>query len=300
MQLENMVSEVKKVGKNGIIVEFNNGYAVAYEKKTLPLQEQEFQHVRQNIKMLIPDSAKSPIAYRRIGPYGNWKLSYSDIPSANLSHEMDCAIGAYAAKLQERERISVHELYREFTESLGIKSQHKIDWKHVGSLLPFVLGWPIVPFLYTLHAAQTGQNRYAAFSFFSPLLFFHLLLKPEKSYKITKTDVITSKPNDTSVALSFGYDASTAGPKRFQELNIYFPDGSVLFENSAFYHNDDFHKKKYRTAKYFLKTDECLIAKFYEHIREEESKKDELCNLEQTTTKEEHIALLRRIEFIGG
>ena len=32
MQLENMVTEVKKVGENGIIVEFNNGYALAYER----------------------------------------------------------------------------------------------------------------------------------------------------------------------------------------------------------------------------------------------------------------------------
>ncbi|MBI4440933.1 hypothetical protein HY639_02085 [Candidatus Woesearchaeota archaeon] len=228
------------------------------------------------------------------------------------------------------------EFHSKILAPLDIKENYSRDWlgaayfagvTGVGiSSLPITL--PLALGMYAVDKCLGTNNQWAyqlgyASLFFSgigPWTMAHLIMKPQRYYRMQGRDELKNENADKRVALLFTRDdhplfgLRVPGPHAFAEVGILFPSGLFLREESAtdakqiIYpgwppeQDETFLARGFREAKYFLDADEALTNRIYDSFAAYKKEMDDgEYNWEVTTewvTMIDHIPFLKAQGFI--
>ena len=321
MELEQMVTEVKKVGENRIIVEFNNGCAVAYEK--MPIRKQK-----------VIDKNKTGTNSCRI-VYGSPSPTQQYVNCFDIEHQMSADFTSEMYKLVEKptnaERkvaeleAAMKNYYSEMVKPLDIQPHKYRLWKEYACMARDVL---IAPFYNAYHAMQVFRNKLfrrpgdndIIESLLDLLIIVPLgiyliagcvkdIVSPANiAYKIRNKKLFT-KGMTGDAAVLFPYELShesEASPERFRTLQLLFSDGLTANESGAYYCPDDnahtfmraVNKLDYTTAKWFVPVNTNIKEQLSSLIKQRDVIEKNWQNFTKQLNKENQTALLKSIGFI--
>jgi len=242
MNLQERIAKVNKIGTDKVIIEFDNGFGVAYEK-----------HARQ-IEQICVDS--DGVAYdtkdvkaihvtqKPLGPVHGLESDLIRGNTSYLSPEMEDIVQKPLVSSQKEAKAnqkSITKCYDELVKPLGIEEYKYRPWKEIavnaGGIIGLTLAWPFTTAYMMLGGAKNMHHDAALGIFMAPLglpavLYYSAkeILSPSTSaYRVTNRNLLTEKKGDDTAALVFPYD-SKATPKRFTTQKIAFPDGLEVSE----------------------------------------------------------------------
>lgn len=290
MQLEQMVSEVKRFDENKIIVEFNNGYAVAFEKRS----HADFE------AQIIPEEYE-------------WKHTGLLSPlDSNFSEEMQKKIAEYPRKCLERVHkveSTVRELYTQMIEPLKIKKCKYMDVLKGLHLPPALFGYLTIPLIPVYALLRLPEE----------------LISPSgRAYRILNKKLLTTKQNGRDPAIysddNYYHHEPFMNPNRIFEkksIGLDFPptteykffvslDGETTSKITspityALGDQPDLFLRSqswYERSKYYLKVDEDLKSEVYRQAQAQIDEKENWKNFKEKLNKENQTSLLKNIGFI--
>lgn len=330
MELEQMVTEVKRFDENRIIVELNNGYAVAYEKHTRTQfekivreesgrrHEAEISYQLENA-LLIGDSVIKPRLIPEEWEWGNGRLSPL---VCTFSEEMQKAIAGQPKLCVKKVKDIDDRMIKSYSEI--IKRLDMVQCKYMSLLketdfwiTPGVnlgcLALPLIPILVMYRAPK---------EIFAP---------SGQAYKIRNKKLLTTNCNWSDPAIyadDNNYNESPfMDPNRIlrkETIHIQFPPtaeydffitSSGSFPNQVVRKNEKcpdicgyceespqkhFQKEKqwYEKSKYYLKVDKGLKREVYEQAQAGDAEYTHWKNFKEKLNKENQTTLLKSIGFI--
>lgn len=310
MNLEALVEKVRKFGDNQMIVDFNNGYSVAYEKfdklvGERPLLQTQFFEVNGVVVLpqLIPPCAS-------VGYGFEWGVK-SDLGNKRdyFSPEFWRAIREYKSKSFERSGdldAKTKQLYRKMVEPLEMETFRSKYWGSAIALACF----PLLVFAGMFFGAVPCIESMSAAS------------REQDFYRIKNKSLLKKKSDGKSPAIYEDWRLQIDDIPKIKpnKINAYW-GASLLFpsQNDVFIHlaqsrpafvchksdkkrdgesSYDWSAKLYNASKYYLSVDETLGKELYATVGQKEAEIASWQHFKYSLTKENQIALLQSVGFI--
>jgi len=337
MSLAEIVKEVKKYGDNKTIVEFNNGFGVAYEKTNCVVEQEVFDS--DDVCVDVVQKKVSRICYRELEPTtdkisGAKSLSGKNNRSAYFSRELENLLSApqTSAQVHAQELESkIEKGYDAMIKPLQIEECKFRDWKNilecVGTIVGLTAIWPL-SMLYILLGGMRKRDisgdvtlslvtaplalpsvlAYAAREIVSPTT---------KANRINNAKMLSQKQEGNNAYLLFQYnEKATISRYRCIEFvvqeRIHLSEGTKsihkIYDDGGSTHPSDeraiYARKEtredsvYGGRKFFFKVDEDLSAEISIAVEEKEKLQAEYHNFCRQLNQKSQTEMLKRIGFI--
>ena len=334
MALQDMLRDTKQFGENLLIAEFENGRAVAYEKRT---------EENQLVYGIVPETASGGIC----GWYLTGEKNFGSIN--NFSGAAQQAIASYNAERQTRQKRvgeELTQLYQDITASLKIREgkDRKLGLL-LGSFLTtatYPLSVPIImTYLHQQHEAHVkeyqkihGEGKAPHSEAMpellilgAPLVFAHAIQNAlslphhEKYYKVTNKRALNKEDNNRKRAAvlfssldeqcktwaswlsGFGHPADGSPSRSTNPPSLLFADGKEIHKGGfAFmrpFEGTYGVEEEFKKTQYFLDVDPNLEKKLDQLMRQEREEFNIGMDFEEELrkNKEEQLAMLKLLGF---
>jgi|SRR3989344_1456826 len=303
MNLQHIVKDTVKAREGLLLVEFNNGLTVGYERKDREVAYGIIQ--RKN----IPYEATKP-------------LSLETQTKTEYSHEAFRFFFDYGVKKDESLNQEQLATVQNLVEPLDIQKIKSVDYATVAQNVGIGLCSPILfplGIIGTSLSMLTGSKTLGFAGMVgrhSPVLAFHglkELIEPSKQYmQIGNQDTLTSDSDSKlpaiAVVTQFRGNQSIKGSSsdKFPWLDVILPSGHSWFLTYGPYYSSDINfrraaavdKDAYNSSKYFLKADSLVQSQLTALIEEEESFGRKAESFKKEMIPELHRELLKQVGFL--
>ena len=304
MALQDMVNNVERVGDDLLVVEFNNGLAVGYEKDDrgvaygiIQRGDMPFEVAKPNDLDTQRKTEYTDRAFRFFFDYGSKKNQ----------------------ELEKEQLVAVEKL----VEPLEIQKTKGIDYGTVAQNIGIGLCSPVLfplGLISTALAGLTGSQTLSTAGMLgscSPILGFYglkELVEPSRQWmKLGNQDALASENDGTLPAIVVVKEAFIGKPSvvgkssdKFPWLDIILPSGHSWFITYGPYYSTDIAFRRsatvdqdaYNSSKHFLKSDLLVQRQLTALIDEEESLGRRAEEFKKELTTEQQGALLNHLGFV--
>ena len=325
MSLTEKVRKITKVGKNGAVVEFCNGFGIAYEKRSRTVEN-----------VVIDDNGfvdgtnrveANTLSYLVLGPSIDCgiDMSFGSQREGKFSESFERYLQKPVTSAQKKHaelEKTIESCYDSIVKPLQIEKFARRQWKEIALNVAAFAGltaiWPIAAptamisyyFMNPSQAANALGTAIILAPLALPQVIYHSiaeLINPTKTaYRVQNKKALSKTKSYDAAALIFKYD-DRGTPKQFDTYSIVLPDGLSLYDGkkqarqaNTIYCSEGrqvyAHKEKFndfKSAKWFFKIDQDVKAQLYGTINERDALIERFYEFERSISKEEHYALIK-------
>ena len=290
MNLQELLKDTKTFGKNLLIAEFKNGYAVAYEKNV----HQKYLKNKNDIlaTLLTPERED----------YSNYFLLDSDSRGFSFSKKAQKSIDAYLEAHQMKEYREVCEegkaLYQAITAPLQFEPQRERDWSSIGMQFLFsTVGIPLTYFFGLHGIIKKGSGLRGCLTLpFLPLFYLGAAAK-----EIIRPDIKKNTVGNTSALFSnWGEDRAELMPSIFDDEGlprIMLPEYVLLSPQWWTFFRSDYYDK-FQGSFFEVPADLREKATQLAKRHEEKEKRDDVFKGELLEHRDQQIEMLKHLKFM--
>lgn len=345
MNLTNMVKNVKKFNADNthsndsckIVVEFNNGFGIAYEKTHNTIDEEIFNE--NNIAIGTAQKKVLRINYRELEPTineicGAKSLSGNSREPLYFSPEFEELLSTpqtTAQKHAQELESKIEQCYDAITKPLQIEQYAFRDWKNILGTTGIMLGltalWPLtITYILSGRMMKHDASGDAALALaLAPLRLPFVLASAVKEIitptttanRINNTKLLSKNQKNNDAYLYFPYN-DEGTPSRYTNLDIVVNGNTHLSKStktttqilgngtSSYPANSNqnmiYARKEredmYHGKRFFFKIDEKLSTEISNTVDEKEKLQEEYRQFYTRVTQKNQINLLKNIGFI--
>ncbi|MBU4351980.1 MAG: hypothetical protein KJ939_02760 [Nanoarchaeota archaeon] len=319
MDLQEKIKEVKSFGNNLRIVEFDNDFAVAYEKQNIKgwealelvdgtIEEQFIIKAETFVGYaVLPQKKVSSYSMQGINQEKNVSFSCSAKKTIeNYLRKQNLNDGSNERSLkQESLDNDIKSLYEKIFSQFNIKEIGDRNWETIGFDSLFCFGWPIFfpcALVYSIFKREEDSIKMAAYSFFGSLLLPSIIMElvsPDYTKKKIKNRKIISKEKykGPNIALDF----YSGNPKNFHDINFIFQNGLEL---NPWGKLSEGKLKNFENANYYIKSNDIIENEINKIKREKHEIRKEIKDVynrkkrfEEILAESDQTGILERIGF---
>lgn len=325
MSLNERMQKVTKIGRKGAVVEFDNGFGVAYE-----LRPKTVKQVILDEGGIVKDSREveaNSLSYRVLGPSVSLGISRGFGPdregdfSRGFEKALQKPITACQKRHAELEK-TIESCYDSMVAPLQIEEFRERQWKEYALNLAAYAGmtaiWPIaVPtmivasyFRQPSHAGSTLGLAMMLAPLCLPQAIYHTvadIISPKKTaYRVRNRKALSQESGEDCAALVFKYN-ERGTPKCFDSYSVVLPEGVSFWDGTkrerrgntifmgegreVYAHREKFND--FDNAKWFFKVDRDVKTQACLAVDERDSLVERFYEFERSITKEDHYAVVR-------